>query len=130
MENIDLNTSLTPLEKAHTYDRVLGFKLGTTDPELWHQGDPSASETEVKKELRQKEEFDQYREILKTWVQYFNRMDQKTTGKLKALLDEYGMDALKKQITRYADIGAMGMEPSKILDLIEQWLNYQTKCSQ
>ena len=122
LDNIDLNPDLTPKEKARAYDRVLGYKLGTTDPKLWQEVDGSKDKEEVEKQLTEKEKFDQYRELLKSWVQYFNKLDMKTTGKLKALLDDYGLDATKAQIKRYASLGSLNVDTPTLLEMIENSL--------
>lgn len=124
LDNIDLNSDLTPKEKARAYDRVLGYKLGTTDPKLWQEVDGSEDDkAEVEKQLTEKEKFDQYRELLKSWVQYFNKLDMKTTGKLKALLDVYGLDDVKAQIKRYASLGSLNVDTPTLLEMIENSLH-------
>lgn len=122
LDNIDLNPDLTPKEKARAYDRVLGYKLGTTDPKLWKEVDGSEDKEEVEKQLTEKEKFDQYRELLKSWVQYFNKLDMKTTGKLKTLLDGYGLDDVKAQIKRYASLGSLNIDTPTLLEMIENSL--------
>lgn len=123
LDNIDLNPDLTPKEKARAYDRVLGYKLGTTDPKLWQEIDGSEDDkAEVEKQLTEKEKFDQYRELLKSWVQYFNKLDMKTTGKLKTLLDGYGLDDVKAQIKRYASLGSLNIDTPTLLEMIENSL--------
>lgn len=123
LDNIDLNPDLTPKEKARAYDRVLGYKLGTTDPKLWQEVDGSEDDkAEVEKQLTEKEKFDQYRELLKSWVQYFNKLDMKTTGKLKTLLDGYGLDDVKAQIKRYASLGSLNIDTPTLLEMIENSL--------
>ena len=122
LDNIDLNPDLTPKEKARAYDRVLGYKLGTTDPKLWKEVDGSGDKEAVEKQLTEKEKFDQYRELLKSWVQYFNKLDMKTTGKLKALLDGYGLEDVKAQIKRYASLGSLNVDTPTLLEMIENSL--------
>lgn len=122
LDNIDLNPDLTSKEKARAYDRVLGYKLGTTDPKLWQEVDGSEDKEEVEKQLTEKEKFDQYRELLKSWVQYFNKLDMKTTGKLKTLLDGYGLDDVKAQIKRYASLGSLNIDTPTLLEMIENSL--------
>lgn len=121
LDNIDLNPDLTPKEKARAYDRVLGYKLGTTDPNLWQEVNTSADSKTIEKQLSEKEKYDQYRELLKTWVQFFQHLDMQTTGKLKALLKEFELDFIKSQIQRYAPFKG-SIESAKILEMIENSL--------
>ncbi|MDY5443866.1 MAG: replication initiation protein [Lactobacillus amylovorus] len=124
LDNIDFNNGLTPQEKARAYDRILGLKRGTTDPGMWH-GDESSGVDDTpamaEKRLTQKEELAEFNDILKTWVQFFDRTDIRVTGKLKALLDEFGHDQVKFQVERYSSISGT-LEPLKILELIEKSL--------
>ena len=127
LDNIDLNSDLTPKEKARAYDRVLGYKLGTTDPKLWKEVDGSADKEEVEKQLTEKEKFDQYRELLKSWLQYFGHLGEKITGKLKALLNEYGLDNVKAQIKRYGSLDSLNIDLSTLLDMIENSLKQEAE---
>ncbi|MDM8267366.1 replication initiation protein [Limosilactobacillus pontis] len=122
LDNIDLNKELSPKEKARAYDRVLGYKLGTTNPNLWKQASGSGKSSDVENQLTEKDKFDQYRELLKTWVQYFNKLDMKTTGKLKALLDAYGLENVKAQIKRYASLTSLNVDIPTLLEMIENSL--------
>ena len=124
LDNVDFNSGLTPQEKARAYDRILGLRLGTTDPDMWNKSQSSATAdtpATIKRKIVQKEELAEYNTALKTWVQFFDRTDTRVTGKLKALLDEFGLDQLKFQIERYSSISGT-IEPLKILELIEQSL--------
>ena len=127
LDNIDLNPDLTPKEKARAYDRVLGYKLGTTDPDLWKVVNGSEDQEEVEKQLTEKEKFDQYRELLKSWLQYFGHLGEKVTGKLKALLEEYGLDSVKTQIKRYGSLDSFNIDMSTLLDMIENSLKQETE---
>lgn len=123
LDNIDLNPDLTPKEKARAYDRVLGYKLGTTDPKLWQEIDGSEDDkAEVEKQLTEKEKFDQRRELFKSWLQYFGRLGEKITGKLTALLEEYGLDAVKAQIKRYGSLNSLNIDTPTLLEMIENSL--------
>lgn len=122
LDNIDLNPDLTPKEKARAYDRVLGYKLGTTDPKLWQEVGGSEDKEEVEKQLSEKEKFDQRRELFKSWLQYFGRLGETITGKLTALLEEYGLDAVKTQIKRYGSLNSLNIDMPTLLEMIENSL--------
>lgn len=126
LDNIDLNPDLTPKEKARAYDRVLGYKLGTTDLKLWQEVDGSEDDkAEVEKQLTEKEKFDQRRELFKSWLQYFGRLGEKITGKLTALLEEYGLDAVKAQIKRYGSLNSLNIDMPTLLEMIENSLKQE-----
>lgn len=128
LDNIDLNPDLTPKEKARAYDRVLGYKLGTTDPKLWQEIDGSEDDkAEVEKQLTEKEKFDQRRELFKSWLQYFGRLGEKITGKLTALLEEYGLDAVKAQIKRYGSLNSLNIDMPTLLEMIENSLKQEAE---
>ncbi|WP_323062926.1 replication initiation protein [Limosilactobacillus reuteri] len=127
LDNIDLNSDLTPKEKARAYDRVLGYKLGTTDPKLWKEVDGSEDKEAVEKQLTEKEKYDQFRELLKSWLQYFGHLGEKVTGKLKALLDEYGLESIKTQIKRYGSLDSLNLDMSTLLDMIENSLKQEAE---
>lgn len=128
LDNIDLNPDLTPKEKARAYDRVLGYKLGTTDPKLWQEVDGSEDDkAEVEKQLTEKEKFDQRRELFKSWLQYFGRLGEKITGKLTALLEEYGLDAVKAQIKRYGSLNSLNIDMPTLLEMIENSLKQEAE---
>lgn len=127
LDNIDLNPDLTPKEKARAYDRVLGYKLGTTDPKLWKEVDGSEDKEAVEKQLTEKEKYDQFRELLKSWLQYFGHLGEKVTGKLKALLDEYGLESIKTQIKRYGSLDSLNLDMSTLLDMIENSLKQEAE---
>lgn len=128
LDNIDLNPDLTPKEKARAYDRVLGYKLGTTDPKLWQEVDGSEDDkAEVEKQLTEKEKFEQRRELFKSWLQYFGRLGEKITGKLTALLEEYGLDAVKAQIKRYGSLNSLNIDMPTLLEMIENSLKQEAE---
>lgn len=128
LDNIDLNLDLTPKEKARAYDRVLGYKLGTTDPKLWQEVDGSEDDkAEVEKQLTEKEKFEQRRELFKSWLQYFGRLGEKITGKLTALLEEYGLDAVKAQIKRYGSLNSLNIDMPTLLEMIENSLKQEAE---
>ena len=126
LDNIDLNPSLTPEEKAHAYDRVLGFKLGTTDHKQWQKVNTKGlSENEIAKEISQKEYEKHFRELFKTWLQFYGRANAQIVNKLRFLYDSYGLDDVCTKITYYGKIPNLGLEPLRILELIENSLTQE-----
>ena len=124
LDNIDLNDNLSAEEKAHAYDRVLGYKLGTTDPKLWENSEKmSITKSEAERQVTEAEWFNGLRELLKTWVQYFPKTNSQTVNKLKDLYNSYGLDAVKKQIKRYASLNNFDIETPKLLEMIESSLS-------
>lgn len=126
LDNIDLNADLTPKEKARAYDRVLGLKLGTTNSDLWQEANGSeVNSEEVEKQLTEKEKSDQRRELFKSWLQYFGHLGGTINGKLTALLEEYGLDAVKSQIKRYGSLNSLNIDMPTLLDMIENSLKQE-----
>lgn len=123
LDNIDLNPNLTTKEKARAYDRVLGYKLGTTDPRLWQVINSSEGNTsEIEKQVSEKEKYDQLRELWKYWLQYFGHLGNTITGKLSAWLDEFGSDQTKNQIKRYGSLNNLNIDTSTLIDMIDNSL--------
>lgn len=123
LDNIDLNPSLTPEEKAHAYDRVLGYKLGTTDPKQWQEiNTEGLSADEIKHQLTEKEREDEFRELLKNWLQYYGRTSAQIVNKLRGLYDSDGLDKVCNKIKYYGEIANLGVEPLRILEMIENSL--------
>lgn len=126
LDNIDLNPSLTPEEKAHAYDRVLGFKLGTTDHKQWQKINAEGlSAAEIKRQLAEKEREDEFRELLKNWLQFYGRANAQIVNKLRFLYDSYGLDKVCTKIAYYGQISNLGLEPLRILELIENSLTQE-----
>lgn len=123
LDNIDLNPSLTPEEKAHAYDRVLGYKLGTTDPKQWQEiNTEGLSADEIKHQLTEKEREDEFRELIKNWLQYYGRTSARIVNKLRGLYDSDGLDKVCNKIKYYGEIANLGVEPLRILEMIENSL--------
>lgn len=124
LENIDLNNSLTPKEKARAYDRVLGLKLGTTSAKKWKKVDQTKNKAEIQQELSEKRRLQQFDQLLGSWVKYFPNSPMSVTGKLQDWLDTYGLNAVKTQIERY-QVFRGSIETAKLLEMIENSLKYQ-----
>lgn len=128
LDNIDLNPSLTPTEKAHAYDRVLGYKLGTTDPKQWQKINAEGlSADEIKHQLNEKERYQEFRELLKTWLQYYGRTSAQIVNKLHWLHDTYGLDKVCNKIKYYSEIANLGLEPLRVLEMVENNLKQEGK---
>ena len=121
LENIDLNDDLTPKEKGHAYDRVLGLTLGTTDISQWKKADNSKDISEAQQELTEQDKLKQFNELIKSWIKYFPNTPMSITGKLQSLLEQFGLEKLKEQIERYS-VFRGSIEANKILEMIENSL--------
>ena len=75
------------------------------------------------RQVTEAEWFNGLRELLKTWVQYFPKTNSQTVNKLKDLYNSYGLDAVKKQIKRYASLNNFDIETPKLLEMIESSLS-------